>query len=60
MVRCNKFKSTVEAAFLIINTGGRDVVINKITVRGQQAGWTDVYYGVSTHTVSADLAYIDY
>ena len=28
---------SAEAAFLIINTGGRDVVINKITVRGQSA-----------------------
>ena len=26
-----------EAAFMIINTGGRDVVINKITVRGQDS-----------------------
>jgi hypothetical protein len=49
-----------QAAFLIMNTGGRDVVINKITIRGQQATWGNVYYGVSaTYTVSADLAYIN-
>jgi hypothetical protein len=47
-----------EAAFLIINTGGRDVVINKVTVRGQSAGWTTVYTGVSDYTVSIDLPYI--
>ena len=49
-----------QAAFLIMNTGGRDVVVNKITVRGQAATWTNVYYGVSaTYTVSADLAWIN-
>ncbi len=50
-----------EAAFLMINTGGRDVVINKITVRGQAAAWdgATVFAGVATHTVSEDLAYID-
>jgi hypothetical protein len=49
-----------QAAFLIINTGGRDVVINKITVRGQEAPWGNVRSGVSaTYTVSADLAYIN-
>ena len=48
-----------QAAFLIMNTGGRDVVINKITIRGQAAPWGNVYSGVSaTYTVSADLAYI--
>lgn len=29
--------SDTEAAFIVINTGGRDVVINKISVRGQEA-----------------------
>jgi len=45
-----------EAAFVIINTGGRDVVINKITVRGQEAPWGQVYSAVGS--VTADLAYI--
>src|SRR3972149_3436981 len=27
------------AAIMIINTGGRDVVIDKLTVRGQEAQW---------------------
>jgi len=49
-----------EAAFLIINTGGRDVVINKVTVRGQQAAFdgATVYSGVSTAAVTDDLTYI--
>jgi hypothetical protein len=45
-----------EAAFVIINTGGRDVVINKITIRGQEAPWAQVYSGVGS--VTADLAYV--
>jgi len=47
--------STGQAAFLIMNTGGRDVVINKLTVRGQQAAWGSVYSIVAAPT--ADLAY---
>jgi hypothetical protein len=45
-----------ELAFLIINTGGRDVDINKITVRGQTAPWGQVLFGIGTSTT--DLAYI--
>jgi hypothetical protein len=47
-----------EAAFLIINTGGRDVVIDKITVRGQECPWTSVYYYKTTSTISQDLTYV--
>ena len=45
-----------EAAFVIINTGGRDVVINKITVRGQEAPWAQVYSAVGS--VTSDLIYV--
>ena len=45
-----------EAAFSIINTGGRDVVINKITVRGQSTAWGQVYSAVGSKT--GDLVYI--
>ncbi len=45
-----------EAAFVIINTGGRDVVINKITVRGQASPWAQVYSAVGS--VTADLVYV--
>jgi hypothetical protein len=48
-----------EGAFLLINTGGRDVVIDKITVRGQECGWTTVYYNKTTDAISQDLTYLD-
>jgi hypothetical protein len=32
-----------EAAMMITNTGGRDVVLDKIAVRGQPVTWTDVW-----------------
>jgi hypothetical protein len=47
-----------EGAFLIINTGGRDVVIDKISVRGQESAWTTVYYNKTTSTISNDLYYL--
>src|SRR5512134_2781861 len=28
-----------QAAIMVINTGGRDIVIDKLTVRGQEATW---------------------
>jgi hypothetical protein len=49
--------SDPEAAFLIINTGGRDVVINKLTVRGQAADWGTVYYAVTQSAVTTDFTY---
>ncbi len=48
---------TAQAAIMIINTGGRDVVIDKLTVRGQECQWTNVFYNVTTDSVSADLAF---
>ncbi|MGB9675910.1 MAG: hypothetical protein ACPL0C_01820 [Candidatus Bathyarchaeales archaeon] len=45
-------------AFLIINTGGRDVVIDKITVRGQECTWSTVYYNKTTTTINDDLPFI--
>jgi hypothetical protein len=46
-----------QAAIMIINTGGRDVVIDKISVRGQESVWTNVCYNITTGSISADLAY---
>jgi len=46
---------TTQAAILIINTGGRDVVLDKISVRGQQVTWTNVIYGTTQESISADL-----
>jgi hypothetical protein len=47
-----------EGAFLVINTGGRDLVIDKIAVRGQESAWTTVYYNKTQDAISADLTYI--
>jgi hypothetical protein len=46
-----------QAAFLMINTGGRDIVINKITVRGQTSDWTNVYTSTPASPVTGDLSY---
>jgi len=47
-----------QAAIMIINTGGRDVVLDKVTCRGQEKVWTDVFYATTTISISADLAYV--
>jgi len=45
-----------QAALMIINVGGRDVLLDKIVVRGQECQWNNVYYWVTRDiTVSADL-----
>jgi hypothetical protein len=45
-----------EAALVILNSGGRDVVIDKISVRGQECPWANVWYWRDDSTViSADL-----
>jgi hypothetical protein len=45
-----------EGAIVIVNTGGKDVVIDKISVRGQECPWASVYYyRNNTMTVSNDL-----
>jgi hypothetical protein len=39
-----------------MNTGGKDVVMDKITVRGQESAWNNVYYWrTNTVTISDDL-----
>ena len=48
-----------EAAFVIINTGGRDVVIDKITIRGQESAVTNMYFNKTSETINADLAYLE-
>ena len=54
----NASSDDTQAAFVIINTGGRDVVIDKITIRGQEISWsTNVYYATTNNTVSNDLIY---
>jgi hypothetical protein len=51
-----------EACIMIINTGGRDIVIDKLTIRGQEASWTgatqNVSYCVTDKSISKDLTFI--
>ena len=54
---------TVQGAIMVTNTGGRDVVISKIAVRGQTSAWTNVFYALANKTLDAtaittDLAYV--
>lgn len=49
-VWCNT-SSGAETAILLTNTGGRDIVLNKIAVRGQTSGWTNVWYNIGRITV---------
>jgi len=46
-------------AILIINTGGRDVVIDKVTVRGQNVDWSNIFYVIFKGGISEDLIFID-
>jgi hypothetical protein len=45
-----------QGAIVVVNTGGKDVVLDKITVRGQECPWTSVFYWrTNTETISSDL-----
>lgn len=45
-----------ESAIVIVNTGGKDVVIDKVTVRGQEVNWTSAYFWrTNSVTVTNDL-----
>ena len=52
----NTTGSWAQAAIVIVNTGGKDVVLDKISVRGQECPWGSVYYWRNDSvTVSDDL-----
>jgi hypothetical protein len=52
----NTSGSWAQAAIVIVNTGGKDVVLDKISVRGQECAWDNVYYWRTNNvTVSNDL-----
>lgn len=52
----NTSGSWAQAAMVIVNNGGRDVVIDKIAVRGQECPWNNTYYWRADNvTVSDDL-----
>ena len=50
--------AAAEAAIMVTNNGGRDVVISKISVRGQTSAWTNVFYANAAvgEDISQDLA----
>ena len=49
-----------EAAVMATNNGGRDIVINKVSVRGQQSPWANVFYAVAAQNddLTIDLQYV--
>lgn len=55
-----------QSSLMVINTGGRDVVIDKLAVRGQEASWNDtttstkklVLYCVTNNPVQSDMSYV--
>jgi hypothetical protein len=49
--------TVAQAALMITNTGGRDVVIDKIAVRGQDCAWTNVWSLVSATAPTTDFAF---
>jgi hypothetical protein len=50
--------SHAEAAIMVINTGGRDIVIDKFTVRGQESSWGNIFYATTSQSISSDLTYL--
>lgn len=53
----NTTSGWAQAALVIINTGGKDVVLDKIAVRGQECSWINVYYWrTDSVTVTEDLS----
>ncbi|MGQ9625147.1 MAG: hypothetical protein ACUVT9_07260, partial [Candidatus Bathycorpusculaceae bacterium] len=55
-VWCNITGGWAEAAVVIINAGTRDVTLDKISVRGQECPWANVYYWKTNNTtISNDL-----
>lgn len=49
--------SGAQAAFVLTNVGGRDVLLDKITVRDQESPWNTVYYWKANVSVTHDLNY---
>jgi hypothetical protein len=55
-----------QASLMVINTGGRDIVIDKLAVRGQECDWNNtgssnskfVLYTITNNPVQNDMAYI--
>jgi len=39
------------------NTGGRDILVDKITVRFQDVPWADLYYRITNETLTSEMEY---
>ena len=51
--------SVAQAAFVIVNIGGRDTLIDKFQVRGQEIAWgTSVHYNRTNMAPTADLEFL--
>jgi hypothetical protein len=42
---------------MVTNTGGRDVVIDKIAVRGQNSPWANVWYNITSTPPTTDFSF---
>ena len=62
----NSTSGVSQAAIMIINTGGRDIVIDKLTVRGQETNWgpgtgakaQNISYVVTDTSIASDLKFV--
>ena len=51
--------SVAQAAFVIVNIGGRDTLIDKFQVRGQEIAWgASVHYNRTNTAPTADLTFL--
>jgi hypothetical protein len=56
--------SYAQGTLMVINTGGRDIIIDKLAVRGQECMWHEltpgkvVLFCVTTDSVSSDMLYV--
>jgi hypothetical protein len=58
--------SYCQASLMVINTGGRDIVIDKLGVRGQECDWNEtsssnhkfVLYCITNDPIATDMSYV--
>ena len=55
----NGIEGHSQAAILIVNTGGRDISVQKVTVRGQTVNWSETFYYKGRFTLTTDITYIE-
>ena len=46
------------AVMVFKNTGGRDILIDKVTIRYQDIPWTDMRYKITNGSVTSEMGYI--